>query len=87
MSEKEKKNDNITIRTKNLKNFRNNIKRKKIIEVNLDEELGFNKNLILFPFFLIIYSFLFFFCYKYIFSKYESKILYKRLPSEEAKVK
>ena len=87
LREKEKKNDNITIRTKNLKNFRNNIKRKKIIEVNLDEELGFNKNLILFPFFLIIYSFLFFFCYKYIFSKYESKILYKRLPSEEAKFK
>ena len=85
--EKEKKeNDNIKTK-KNLKNMKNNLKRKKIIEENLDEELGFNKNLILFPFFLIIYSLFYFFCYKYIFDKYENKIFYKRLPSEETKIK
>lgn len=65
---------------------KNNIeKRRKILESYNNEELGFNKKLLVFPIFLIIYSFLFFLFYKYILSKYDYKILYTRLPSEDPK--
>ena len=67
---------------------KNNIeKRRKILESYNNEELGFNKKLIVFPIFLIIYSFLFFLLYKYILSKYDYKILYTRLPTEDPKYK
>ena len=56
-------------------------------EFNEDEEMGFNKNLILFPFYLIIYSIIYFFFYKYILLKYQDKIFYSRLPTEDPKNK
>ena len=85
--EREKqKNQSSTQENKNLEN--NNIaKRRKIMESYNNEDLGFNKNLIVFPIFLIIYSLLFFFLYKYIFSKYDYRILYSRLPTEDPKYK
>ena len=85
--EREKqKNQSSTQENKNLEN--NNIaKRRKILESYNNEDLGFNKNLIVFPIFLIIYSLLFFFLYKYIFSKYDYRILYSRLPTEDPKYK
>ena len=72
---------------KNLKNLNNIQKRRKILYDIQNQDFGFNKNLILFPLFLIIYSLLFFLCYKYIFGKFENKIFYKRLPTEEPKNK
>ena len=62
------------------------MKRNKLL-LNQEEELGFNKNLILLPFYLIIYSIFYYFFYKYILSKYEDKIAYKRLPTEDPKTK
>ena len=88
--EREKqKNQSSTQEKKNLKNSENNniAKRRKILESYNNEDLGFNKNLIVFPIFLIIYSLLFFFLYKYIFSKYDYRILYSRLPTEDPKYK
>jgi hypothetical protein len=70
-----------------LKNLKNIQKRRKILDSIKNEDLGFNKNLVLFPLFLIIYSILFFFCYKYVFNKFENKIFYKRLPTEDPKSK
>ena len=71
----------------NLKIINDIIKRRQIIELMKNEELGFNKNLVLIPFFLIIYSLLFFLCYKYVLGKLENKIFYTRLPTEEQKYK
>ena len=62
-------------------------KRRKILESFKNEDLGFNKNLLVFPIILIIYSFLYFLCYKYILSKYDIKILYNRLPTDDPKNK
>ena len=57
------------------------------LELNEEDELGFNKKLILFPFYLILYSVLYYFFYKYILMKFENKILYQRLPIEDPKNK
>ena len=62
--------------------------RKRInLGLNEEEELGFNKRFILFPFYLIIYSIIFYFFYRYILIKYEHRISYKRLPTEDPKNK
>ena len=80
---KEINNENENIR-KNLKKI---IKNRRNIKFDEEEELGFNKNLILFPFYLIIYTILYILAYKYIFKNYENKIIYKRLPTEDPKNK
>ena len=86
--EQEKKmNQSDNIEKKNLKNLKNIQKRKKILDNIQHEDLGFNKSLILFPLFLIIYSLLFFLCYKYVFGKMGNKIFYQRLPTEDPKNK
>ena len=72
---------------KNLKNLKSIQKRRKILDSFKNEEIGFNKNLILFPLFLIIYSIIFFICYKYVFGNIENKIFYKRIPTEDPKNK
>ena len=71
----------------NLKIINDIIKRRHIIQLMKNEEIGFNKNLVLIPFFLIIYSLLFFLCYKYVFGKFDNKIFYIRLPTKERKYK
>ena len=77
---KENINKNINIDINRIK------KRRKNLELFKDEEeLGFNKNLILFPFYLILYSFLYYFFYKYVFLKYQNRIYYKRLPTDDFK--
>jgi len=86
--EQEKKmNQSNNSENTNLKNLKNIQKRRKIMDTFKNEDLGFNKNLVMFPLFLIIYSLLFFFCYKYVFSRLENKIFYKRLPTEDPKSK
>ena len=87
LEEEKKINQSNNFENKNLKNLKNIQKRRKILDSIKNEELGFNKNLVLFPLFLIIYSLLFFFCYKYVFNKFENKIFYKRLPTEDPKSK
>ena len=82
--EKSKNKENNNIDEKEIK--KRIIKRNKLL-LNEEEELGFNKNLILLPFYLIIYSILYYFFYKYILSKYEDKIPYIRLPTEDPKTK
>ena len=62
------------------------IRRNKLL-LNKEKELGFNKNLILLPFYLIIYTILYYFFYKYILSKYGDNKDYKRLPTEDPKTK
>ena len=87
LEEEKKINQSNNFENKNLKNLKNIQKRGKILDSIKDEDLGFNKNLIMFPLFLMIYSLLFFFCYKYVFTKFENKIFYKRLPTEDPKSK
>ena len=87
LEEEKKINQSNNFENKNLKNLKNIQKRRKILDSIKNEDLGFNKNLVLFPLFLIIYSLLFFFCYKYVFNKFENKIFYKRLPTEDPKSK
>ena len=87
LEEEKKINQSNNFENKNLKNLKNIQKRRKILDSIKDEDLGFNKNLIMFPLFLMIYSLLFFFCYKYVFTKFENKIFYKRLPTEDPKSK
>ena len=87
LEEEKKINQSNNFENKNLKNLKNIQKRRKILDSIKNEGLGFNKNLVLFPLFLIIYSLLFFFCYKYVFNKFENKIFYKRLPTEDPKSK
>ena len=87
LEEEKKINQSNNFENKNLKNLKNIQKRRKILDSIKNEDLGFNKNLVLFPLFLIIYSLLFFFCYKYVFTKFENKIFYKRLPTEDPKSK
>ena len=85
-NEKQKNESNNQEKNSKIEENKNNIeKRRKILESYNNEELGFNKKLIVFPIFLIIYSFLFFLFYKYILSKYDYKKLYTRLPSEDPK--
>ena len=81
--EKEKKNKNENIK----KNLKTMIKRRQKFRFDKEEDLGFNKNLILFPFYLIIYTILYFLVYNYICKKNENKILYSRLPSDDPKNK
>ena len=74
------------------KNYENhlkyfNIRRKNLYGFNEEEELGFNKNLIMFPLYLIIYSILYYFFYKYILVKFNDNISYIRLPTEDQKNK
>ena len=76
LEEEKKINQGNNFENKNLKNLKNIQKRRKILDSIKNEDLGFNKNLVLFPLFLIIYSLLFFFCYKYVFHKFENKIFY-----------
>lgn len=88
--EENEKNKEVNKNEKNINN--NNLKHIKksnnnYYEYNEDEEMGFNKNLILFPFYLIIYSIIYFFFYKYILLKYQDKIFYSRLPTEDPKNK
>ena len=71
----------------NEKNNNNIVKNTNHFEYNEKEEFGFNKRLILFPFYLIIYTILYIFFYKYFLLKYEDKIIYKRLPTEDPKNK
>ena len=88
IKQEKQKNESSNQERKNSENEenKNNIeKRRKILESYNNEELGFNKKLLVFPIFLIIYSFLFFLFNKYILSKYDYKILYTRLPSEDPK--
>ena len=85
--QEKKANESNNNENKNLKNLKNIQKRRKILNNLQKEDWGFNKNLILFPLFLIIYSILFFICYKYIFGKFENKIFYKKLPTEDPKSK
>ena len=87
LEEEKKINQSNNFENKNLKNLKNIQKRRKILDSIKNEDLGFNKNLIMFPLFLMIYSLLFFFCYKYVFTKFENKIFYKRLPTEDPKSK
>ena len=87
LEEEKKINQSNNFENKNLKNLKNIQKRRKILDSIKNEDLGFNKNLIMFPLFLMIYSLLFFFCYKYVFNKFENKIFYKRLPTEDPKSK
>ena len=87
LEEEKKINQGNNFENKNLKNLKNIQKRRKILDSIKNEDLGFNKNLIMFPLFLMIYSLLFFFCYKYVFTKFENKIFYKRLPTEDPKSK
>ena len=87
LEEEKKINQSNNFENKNLKNLKNIQKRRKILDSIKNEDLGFNKNLVLFPLFLIIYSLIFFFCYKYVFSRLENKIFYKRLPTEDPKSK
>ena len=87
LEEEKKINQSNNFENKNLKNLKNIQKRRKILDSIKNEDLGFNKNLVLFPLFLIIYSLLFFFCYKYVFNKFENKIFYERLPTEDPKSK
>ena len=87
LEEEKKINQSNNFENKNLKNLKNKKKRRKILDSIKNEDLGFNKNLIMFPLFLMIYSLLFFFCYKYVFTKFENKIFYKRLPTEDPKSK
>ena len=87
LEQEKRKNQSINLDKKNLKNLKNIQKRRKILNTIQNVDFGFNKNLILFPVFLIIYSLLFFLCYKYVFGKFENKIFYKRLPTEDPKNK
>ena len=87
LEQEKRKNQSINLDKKNLKNLKNIQKRRKILNTIQNIDFGFNKNLILFPVFLIIYSLLFFLCYKYVFGKFENKIFYKRLPTEDPKNK
>ena len=87
LEQEKRKNQSINLDKKNLKNLKNIQKRRKILNTIQNVDFGFNKNLILFPLFLIIYSLLFFLCYKYVFGKFENKIFYKRLPTEDPKNK
>ena len=87
LEQEKRNNQSNNFAKKNLKNLNNIQKRRKILYNIQNQDFGFNKNLILFPLFLIIYSLLFFLCYKYIFGKFENKIFYKRLPTEEPKNK
>ena len=87
LEQEKRKNQSINLDKKNLKNLKNIQKRRKILNTIQNIDFGFNKNLILFPLFLIIYTFLFFLCYKYVFGKFENKIFYKRLPTEDPKNK
>ena len=87
LEEEKKINQTNNFENKNLKNLKNIQKRRKILDSIKNEDLGFNKNLVLFPLFLIIYSLLLFFFYKYVFNKFENKIFYKRLPTEDPKSK
>ena len=87
LEQEKKMNQSDNIEKKNLKNLKNIQKRKKILDNIQNEDLGFNKSLILFPLFLIIYSLLFFLCYKYVFGKMGNKIFYQRLPTEDPKNK
>ena len=84
--EKQEK-ENEESKNNNEQTINNDIKKRKHFEYNEKEEFGFNKRLILFPFYLIIYSIIYFFFYKYILVKYEDKIIYKRLPTEDPKNK
>ena len=74
---KENKNSNV-----------NNIKRRrrKILEFTKDDDLGFNKNLLLLPLYLIIYSILYYFFYKKVLMKYQDNISYKKLAIDENKI-
>ena len=87
LEQEKKMNQSNNSENTNLKNLKNIQKRRKILDSIKNEDLGFNKNLIMFPLFLMIYSLLFFFCYKYVFTKFENKIFYKRLPTEDPKSK
>ena len=84
--EKQRNQSNVNEKKKS-KNLNNNNQRRIIIESNIENELGFNKNFVVFPLFLIIYSLLYFVCYKYIFGKNRIKIFYQRLPTEDPKSK
>ena len=83
--------DNNKNKEKEIKNKNSNIKnlkrrRKKILEFTEDEDFGFNKNLILFPLYLIIYSILYYFFYKKVLMKYQGNISYKKLATDENKI-
>ena len=84
--EKDKKGNNENKKKKIEKNIQK-YRRANSFEYKEEDEFGFNKKLIMFPFYLIIYSILYYFFYKYILMKYENKILYNRLPTEEPKSK
>ena len=79
--EREMKNKN---RNSNIKNLKR--RRKKILEFTEDDDFGFNKNLILLPLYLIIYSILYYFFYKKVLMKYQGNISYKKLATEENKI-
>jgi len=78
--EKEKKNKNKNSNIKNLKR-----RRKKILEFTEDEDFGFNKNLLLLPLYLIIYSILYYLFYRIVLMKFQGNISYKKLATDENK--
>ena len=74
----ENKTDN---NNKNLKH-----KRRKNMKFGGEEELGFNKKIILFPLYIIIYTILYCIFYKYVLMKFSHNKLYTMLPSEDLKM-
>jgi len=78
--EKEIKNKNKNSNIKNIKR-----RRKKILEFTDEDDFGFNKNLILLPLYLIIYSILYYFFYKKVLMKFQGNISYKKLATDENK--
>lgn len=82
--------DNNKNKEKEIKNKNSNIKnlkrrRKKILEFTEENDFGFNKNLILLPLYLIIYSILYYFFYKKVLMKFQGNISYKKLATDENK--